>query len=53
MIDRAVRLPAGVQGVAFVEGVADEISLRLAAKLAGRLDLIDGLHIVPPAARSR
>ncbi len=53
MIDRAARLLPGVRAVLFVEGLTDEIYLRLAAKHAGRADLLDSLHIAPTGGASK
>ena len=47
LLTAATQLPASTKGVLLVEGEGDERSLRLAASVVGRSDLLEGLHIRP------
>jgi 5S rRNA maturation endonuclease (ribonuclease M5) len=53
MLTQATELPDGAEAVLLVEGPGDEISLRLAARLVGRPDLLEAIHIVPAGNASK
>lgn len=53
LLARAERVPEWARGVLFVEGTTDEEYLRIAARKAGRNDLLTGLHIVPTGGASK
>lgn len=52
LLAQATELPAGAAGVLIVEGDGDEISLRLAADVVNRPDLLEGIHIQPRGKRN-
>jgi sugar/nucleoside kinase (ribokinase family) len=53
LLEQATSLPAGAEGVLLLEGDGDELSLRLAAEVVGRPDLLEGIHIQPAGGASK
>lgn len=46
LLARSTSLPAGAEAVVVLEGMGDVFCLRMAARVVGRPDLLDGLHLV-------
>lgn len=53
LLDRALSVPPESRAVLIAEGESDVEYLRLAAAVAGREDLLDGLHLVAAGGASR
>jgi 5S rRNA maturation endonuclease (ribonuclease M5) len=53
LLERVAQIPSKAKGVVVVEGTTDEAYLRLAAKIAGRPDLVDDLYITPAGNAER
>lgn len=46
VLERALSIPAGTRAVVITEGYTDGEFLRIACKVAGRGDLLEGIHII-------
>jgi hypothetical protein len=53
LLAQATELPAGAQGIVLVEGHGDELSMRHAARVVGRPDLLDDIYLRPAGGTNK